>query len=621
MSSPTYSVVMPGIGIGQGESALPDAALASVERVVVDSHVNLPDMFEITFLESAGHTLELTGIEIGSLVTIVAPRSDGTDVEPILVGEVTSIEGVFAEARRTVVRGYSAEHRLQRVRRTRAFLNMKKSDIARKIARDAGLKIGEVQETKTAHDHLGQVNQTDWDFLSSQARSIGFEVGVRGGEFTFRKSEGTKSAGATVELSYPYQLLRFAPRVSGGNLPSEAEVRVWDPMAAKVTSATAPVTGVTAELPEHDSAALAGTLAPKSAPPPPPAPPPQGVADMGPAPSATAFVVSDWPIASGSAIGAAADEAVAAVAHHIGGTFAEAEGQAVGDSRLLAGAVVDVSGISPMFAGKWSVTRARHVFEGDGYFTFFEVSGHQERSLLGLVSRTDGHRGAPLVHGLVCGIVTNNNDPDGKCRVKVTLPWLSPDYETDWSPVAQAGAGKRSGSMFMPEVGDEVLVGFEFGDPQRAYVIAGLVNDNSNYTLGGPAIKAKGQIGDVVWRGVVSASGSRLAFHDEMPPGEGQPPIASELVLGTGDGNLGLAIDQVGGTVTLTCKPQPPNSKSAAGEITIECSDMGKIDIRTGAGGMVNIDGGAQLTMKAQAAIKIESQGVVEIKGATVKLN
>jgi hypothetical protein len=176
--------------------------------------------------------------------------------------------------------------------------------------------------------------------------------------------------------------------------------------------------------------------------------------------------------------------------------------------------------------------------------------------------------------------------------------------------------------MFPPEVGDEVLAGFEFGDPQRLYVLGGLINANSKYQLGGNPVLAQGGTASVAWRGIVSSSGNRLAFHDELPPGQGNPPPkASAIVLGTGDASMALAIDQVAGTVQLTCVPAPPGSKAASGHLSIECGNAGVIDIKTGAGGTVNIDGGANLNLKAQAAVKIESTGVVEIKGNPIKLN
>ncbi|MFL6728625.1 MAG: phage baseplate assembly protein V [Sphingomicrobium sp.] len=82
-------------------------------------------------------------------------------------------------------------------------------------------------------------------------------------------------------------------------------------------------------------------------------------------------------------------------------------------------------------------------------------------------------------YGVAPATVLDLKDPDGQGRVQVTLPWC-PDsgggrYEA-WARIATLFAGKSRGSWFIPDVGDEVLVAFEHGDPARPYVIGGLWN-------------------------------------------------------------------------------------------------------------------------------------------------
>lgn len=83
-------------------------------------------------------------------------------------------------------------------------------------------------------------------------------------------------------------------------------------------------------------------------------------------------------------------------------------------------------------------------------------------------------------YGVVPATVSNIQDPDGQGRVKVKLGW-SPDggggdgYDA-WARMATLFAGNNRGSWFLPDVGDEVLVAFEHGDPRRPYVIGGLWN-------------------------------------------------------------------------------------------------------------------------------------------------
>jgi uncharacterized protein involved in type VI secretion and phage assembly len=82
-------------------------------------------------------------------------------------------------------------------------------------------------------------------------------------------------------------------------------------------------------------------------------------------------------------------------------------------------------------------------------------------------------------YGVFPALVLDHQDPDGQGRVKVSLPW-APDtgasrYEA-WARIATLMAGNNRGSWFIPDVGDEVLVAFEAGDPRRPYMLGGLWN-------------------------------------------------------------------------------------------------------------------------------------------------
>jgi uncharacterized protein involved in type VI secretion and phage assembly len=82
-------------------------------------------------------------------------------------------------------------------------------------------------------------------------------------------------------------------------------------------------------------------------------------------------------------------------------------------------------------------------------------------------------------YGVYPALVSDIKDPDGQGRVKVTLPW-SPDtgserYEA-WARLATLMGGNNRGSWFIPDVNDEVLIGFEGGDPRRPYVMGALWN-------------------------------------------------------------------------------------------------------------------------------------------------
>lgn len=70
--------------------------------------------------------------------------------------------------------------------------------------------------------------------------------------------------------------------------------------------------------------------------------------------------------------------------------------------------------------------------------------------------------------------VTDNRDPEGLGRVRVTFPWLEQSMQTDWIAVAQPHAGKDRGIFWMPEIDDEMVVGFLHGDMARPIVLGAL---------------------------------------------------------------------------------------------------------------------------------------------------
>ncbi|WP_033820321.1 phage baseplate assembly protein V [Kitasatospora sp. MBT63] len=600
--------VRPTVLIGPGTGReLSGVAARCLARAEVDTHLRLPAMFVLAFDDLTGFALDDAGLEIGTRVQVRTGSGPGGR---LIVGEITAVEGHYhGISGQTVIRGYDLCHRLQRARRTRSFADATDSDIALRIAEEAQLPIGGIADTGTVHEHVLQCNQSDWEFLDRRAREIGFEFGMVDGRFCFRPARTVSdSGGSPPELAIPGDLLRFEPRVTAGNLPSEVEVRVWDPLRAVLADASVvPVASVFTSAPGvQDAAGVAGLFSSGSAVPVGVAAGGPGSEDGGPAPSTTAHVVGTVPVGS-------AQVAAEALAAFVGGTFAEAEGDAMGNPAVRAGVTVKVRGIPGRFPDTWLVTRARHVFDltDRGYRTEFTAGGSQDRSLLDLASA--GAADPLRIPGLVCAMVDDIGDDHA--RVRLTMPWLSPDVRTDWAPVVQFGAGRRSGAMFLPEVGDQVLVGFEFGDPRRPYVLGGVVTEHSAYDLGGGAVVRGpgGADATVARRGFVSASGNRLVFHDEM--GDGPTPERSRITLGTGDGSFELDMDAVQGSLALRCAPADP-----AGQLTIECGRAGTINIVTGDAGTVTIDGGDALTLKSAGSLTIQSQGTVSVSGASISL-
>ena len=80
-------------------------------------------------------------------------------------------------------------------------------------------------------------------------------------------------------------------------------------------------------------------------------------------------------------------------------------------------------------------------------------------------------------------IVIDNNDPKGQGRIRVKMQWQqAKNLRSPWIRVMTPDAGssnevsKNRGMVFIPEVGDQVMLGFRYNDPNRPFVIGSIFN-------------------------------------------------------------------------------------------------------------------------------------------------
>jgi len=210
-------------------------------------------------------------------------------------------------------------------------------------------------------------------------------------------------------------------------------------------------------------------------------------------------------------------------------------------------------------------------------------------SLLDLLVGEDRVDAATRIAGVVVGVVTNNQDPDGMGRVKVKFPWLSDADESFWARVASPMAGKERGIYFLPEVEDEVLVAFEHGDVRFPYVVGALWN-------GKDAPPAKNDDGKNNIRVIKSRSGHVVRLTDE----DGKEKIE---IIDKSEKNS-LVFDTAKNTITITTDKDIVLS-AAQGTIKL---DAQKIDIKSSAD--TKIESGAGMDVKATAAMNVKGQVV-----------
>jgi phage protein D len=435
---------VPGAEIRVDGQKLDDRYGQQLVEVRLQENLRLPDACLLRFTDPNLETIDSFPIKIGSQIEVLLAGNDDTSLTSVFKGMITSLEPEFGQGTTLGFRAYDGSHLLHQTKRAATYQNMTAADIARKVGQRAGVDEGTIDGGGPAHDFVQQNNETDWEFLWRLAQRIDFEVLVLDHKLYFRKA-GPPAGTQDITLKWGDTLISFRPRVTGVQQVDQVTVRARNPARSQPFEATAsvsqPVSAIGIKRADAAAALKGGTM-----------------------------VVADRPVLSQDE----ADQLAKSYAAHLGAGYLEAEGVAKGNPNIKAGSKVKIDGVGKSFGGTYVVSSCTHLFQGThGYRTIFTTSGRSPRSLVDLMT-PKGKRG--WGNSVVVGIVTNNNDPEQLGRVRVKYPALGDDTEGWWARVTGPNAGNSRGLMMMPQVGDEVVIGFEHDDVHRPYVLGSLWN-------------------------------------------------------------------------------------------------------------------------------------------------
>ncbi|WP_423737460.1 type VI secretion system tip protein VgrG [Chitinophaga caseinilytica] len=456
-------------------------------------------------------------------------------------------------------------------RKSALFKDQKDSEIAATIL-DAQELTGQIEDTPVTHAEMVQYNATDWDFLITRLDALGFVAVANLDKIDIIKPAVEAEGVAT--LRFGTNLLEFDGEIDGYLQYGSVKAQSWDPAQQALLEAesTEPEWTTPGDLAAADMGLPLVTLRQ-----------PAGLKEE---------EVQQWADA-------------AALRSRM--AFLCGRAQVQGFSSAMPGITVALEGMGSRMNGMAWVSGVRHEIAAGNWTVELQLGMQPERHADKFpVQAKPAGALLPGINGLHTAIVKAlEGDPDGEGRILLQIPSVDTGDDGVWARVCTLDAGSDRGTCFLPELEDEVLVGFLDDDPRFPVVLGGLHSSAKAAPL-----EPKD---DNHEKGLFTRSGMRILFNDDK----------KTLVIDTPGGHL-VSLDEDAGEVTIKDKndnkivlSQDGITIESAKDLVMKASGSIKLESSTG----FEAKAGTQFKAEGSAGMEISSSANTVIKGTMVQIN
>jgi Rhs element Vgr protein len=458
-------------------------------------------------------------------------------------------------------------------RKSKYFPDSKDSDVFEEIINAYGID-KDIEATRFQHKKLVQYNSTDWDFLITRAQANGKVCVVDDGKITVKAPNYAQTEVETV--AFGATMLDFDAEIDARNQYSKVSSYAWDPAKQELVEveATDPSVLLNGNLSSGDLADViglenlelkyGGTIADQS--------------------------IQDWADAK-------------ALFNQLSKVRGRVKFQGI--PACKPNTTLKLEGVGDRFNGKVYISAVRHeITEGqwtiDAQFGinptwFSETNNINDQPSSGLF---------PAIHGLQIGIVTALEDPDGENRIQLKCPMIDKDAEGIWARIASLDAGNERGAFFLPEIEDEVIVGFINDNPNDAIVL-GMLNSSAK-----PAPLTAADANNE--KGFVTREKIKFIFNDEKKSVVLETPAGKKITVDEDAGVIKLE-DENSNKITM----DPDGIKMESGkDIILKATGDVKVE-----GINVSMKASAQFKGEGSAGAEISTSAVAILKGSMVQIN
>lgn len=477
-------------------------------------------------------------------------------------------------------------------RKNANYVNKKDSDIITTLIGQGSGLTADVTATTTTYKELVQYYCTDWDFMLSRAEINGLLIIVEAAKVSV-KAPAT-SGTPQLKVTYGQDLFEFHANIDARTQFSDVKGVAWDMKTQAVLTQEATPKTLNAQG-DLTSAVLAGVI------------------------GLSAFRLQTPAQLESTALKSWAD------GQQIKAGLARVQGRMKfqGSSKALVGELIELEGVGNRFKGNVFVSSVHHVIADGNWITEVEFGMPpnwlaESRDLV-----------APSASGLLPGIeglhigkvLKLDADPEGQYKIQVSTPVMQAATDGVWARLSNLYATAGMGTFFVPEIGDEVILGYINNDPSNPVILGSLYSSSrkpaSPYTLTADNFK----------KAIVTKSLLTVEFDDDKKiitiktPGKNTIVISDEdksiLLKDQNDNQVKLSADGIllDSAKDVTVSAKGKISLSATGNIALDS----KGDVT--AEGM-NITHTAKVGFTGKGAMaEVSASGQTTIKGAMVNIN
>lgn len=481
---------------------------------------------------------------------------------------------------------------LTRSKKNATFQNIKDSALIEQLVGSVSGLSSDVTATSVEHKEIVQSDSSDWDFINIRASINGMVVETSVDKVTVAIPEVSDTP--ELQIQFGYDMIDFDTEVDATNQFAGVECSAWDVATQAMIKATAkePSTNQQGDI---TGETLSDVLS-------------LGTKKLTTSGSMTQDELQAW--ADSELLRLRLSRFMGSVTFH-------------GSSKAKINSTIKLLGLSDRFNGNAYITGITHTVDNGRWHTnakiglspdsFAEENTVSSPSASGLV---------PGIRGLQTGIVKKiNEDPDNEFRVQVEMPLLGDDSEPIWARLSTFYAGNTIGAYFMPEVDDEVILGFMNDDPRFPIILGSVFSSKI------PAPETPDEKNTI--KTLITQSKLQLKFDDENKVITILTPGGNTMVFSDKDKGITVTdqnsnkIEMTDNGISLTDKSSNKIEMSSSG-ITIDSKSnltlkaAQEVSVK---GLSVAVSGDQSATVKGSAECEVSSSGQMSVKGAMVAIN